>query len=95
MESVILAKYHSLVAHCAATRYDDGDPRQPGWFTVKTLGSAWLVEVKDPDTCARLVVIQATLDDAITLAALLLDSEECPWEPDPWLTAAKAKKKKN
>jgi len=94
MESNLFAKHHSLISHCAATAYDDGDPRQPGWFTVKTMGSAWMVEVKDPDTCARLVVVQQTFDDAITLAALLLDSEEAPWEPDPWLTAARAKKKK-
>lgn len=94
MESPLFAKIHSLVAHCAATAYDDGDPRQVGWWTVKTMGSAWVVEVKDPDTCARLVVVQQTLDDALTLAALLLDSEEAPWEPDPWLMASKAKKKK-
>lgn len=94
MESVLFGKLQSLVSHCAATAYDDGDARQPGWWTVKTMGSAWVVEVKDPDTCARLVVVQQTLDDALMLAALLLDSEEAPWEPDPWLTAARAKKKK-
>lgn len=94
VESVVFGKLFSLVAHCAATAYDDGDARQTGWWTVKTMGSAWVVEVKDPDTCARLVVVQQTLDDALMLASLLLDSEEAPWEPDPWLTAAKAKKKK-
>lgn len=94
VESVLLGKHHSLVAHCADTSYDDGTPRLPGWWTVKTMGSAWIVEVKDPDTCCRLVVVQQTLDDALTLASLLLDAEEAPWEPDPWLTAAKAKRKK-
>jgi len=93
MESTILSKHHSLVAHCAVTKYDDGDTRQPGWWTLKTMGSAWVVEVKDPDTCMRLVVVQQTADEALTLASLLLESEEAPWEPDPWLTAAKAKKK--
>jgi hypothetical protein len=94
MDSVMFGKHHSIVAHCAATKYDDGDPRQTGWLTMKTMGSAWVVEVKDPDTCARLVVVQQTIDDALTLTALLLDSEEAPWEPDPWLTAARSKKKK-
>lgn len=94
VESTVLSRHHSLVRHCCEVRYDDGDARQPGWFSVKTMGSAWVVEVKDPDTCSRLVVIQATLDDALTLAALLLDADEAPWEADPWLTAAKAKKKK-
>lgn len=93
MESALFSKLHPLVAHCAVTRYEDGDARLPGWWTVKTMGSAWVVEVKDADTCMRLVVVQQTLDDALTLASVLLESEEAPWEPDQWLTAAKAKKK--
>jgi len=94
MESGMFSKHHALVAHCASVKYDDGDARKPGWWTVKTMGSAWVVEVKDPDTAARLVVVQQTLDDAITLANLLLESEEAPWEPDPWLARANAEKKK-
>lgn len=94
VESNVLSRHFPLVAHCAETRYDDGTARTPGWWTVKTMGSAWVLEVKDPDTCCRLVVVQQTVDDALTLASLLLESEEAPWEPDPWLTAARAKKKK-
>jgi len=94
MESVLLSKVFALVAHCAATRYDDGDPRKPGWWTVKTMGSAWVVEVKDPDTCSRLVVVQQTVDDALTLACVLLESDEAPWEPDPWLKQQESKKRK-
>jgi hypothetical protein len=94
LESRIMGGHQALLNHCAITRYDDGDARQPGWYTVKTMGSAWVVEVKDPDTAMRLVVIQATYDDALTLAALLLDAEEAPWEPDPWLMKAKSQKKK-
>jgi hypothetical protein len=94
MESSIFARLHSLVAHCCATRYDDGSARTVGWWTVKTMGSAWIVEVKDPDTCSRLTVVQQTLDDALVLAALLLDSEDAPWEPDPWMKSQAAKKKK-
>jgi len=94
LESGIFQKLHPLVAHCAVSKYDDGDQRKPGWFTVKTLGAAWVVEVKDPDTCARLVVVQQTLDDALMLASVLLESEEAPWEPDPWLAKAQAEKKR-
>ncbi len=94
VESTVLSRHMALVAHCSQTRYDDGDPRLPGWFTVKTMGSAWVVEVKDPDECMRLVVIQATLDDALSLTCLLLEGDEAPWEADPWLTAARAKKRK-
>lgn len=94
VESVILTKLHPLVAHCCHTQYEDGTARKPGWWTVKTMGSAWVVEVKDPDSCSRLVVVQQTLDDALTLASVLLESEEAPWEPDPWLKAAESKGKR-
>lgn len=93
VESNVLSALLPLVLHCSETRYDDGSARQPGWWTVKTMGSAWVVEVKDPDTCSRLVVIQQTIDDAMTLASVLLESEDAPWEPDPWMRASAAKKK--
>lgn len=94
IESDILSKCHALVAHCAATKYDDGTPRQPGWWTVRTRGSAWELEIKDPETCCRLVIVQQTLDDALALAQTLLETEDAPWEADQWLTAAKAKQRK-
>lgn len=94
LESEIFAKHHSIVAHCAVTQYEDGDPRQVGWITVKTFGFTWQVEAKDPDTCQYLRVTQPSLDDALTLLALLLDSEDAPWEHDVWAAQQKAKKKK-
>lgn len=94
VESNLFASLLPLVAHCADTRYDDGTARVPGWWTVKTMGSAWIVEVKDPDTCSRLVVVQQSIDDALTLASVLLESDDAPWEPDPWMKAQQAKKRK-
>lgn len=94
VESDYLSKLRPLVNHCCHTQYEDKTPRKPGWWTVKTMGSAWIIEVKDPDSCSRLVVVQQTLDDALTLASVLLESEEAPWEPDPWLKAAEAKGKR-
>lgn len=94
VESKLFSQLHPLVAHCCCTKYDDSTSRKPGWWTVKTMGSAWVVEVKDPDTCSRLVVVQQTLDDALALASVLLESDEAPWEPDPWLKAAEAKGRK-
>lgn len=90
VESNVFSKLHGLVAHCADIKYDDGQPRQPGWITLKTMGSAWVVECKDPDTTAVLRVVQATLDDALALASVLLESEEAPWEQDKWLQQQKA-----
>lgn len=85
IESNVFTRLMGLVAHCCITRYEDGDPRKPGWFTVKTMGSAWIVQVKDPDAALSLSATGQTLDDALCLADLLLTSEEAPWEPDPFL----------
>lgn len=85
IESDVFSKCEHLVKHCCITRYDDGDARKPGWFTIKTMGSAWVVQVKDPDACLSLTATGQSLDDALCLADLLLGSEEAPWEPDPFL----------
>lgn len=94
VESDLLSKLMPLVQHCCHTQYEDGSVRKPGWITLKTMGSAWVVEVKDPDSCSRLTVVQQTLDEALQLTSLLLESDEAPWEQDPWLKAAEAKGKK-
>lgn len=93
VESVVFSKLHPIVAHCSATKYDDGDARKPGWVTIKTMGSAWIVEAKDPDTCCRLTVVQSSLDDALALLSLMLEAEEAPWESDPWLKQQGSRKK--
>ena len=94
IESNILAKCHALVKHCAITQYDDGEPRKPGWITLKTFGSAWQVEAKDPDSCCSLRVVENSLDEALELLNLLLESEEAPWELDSWLQQQALKNRK-
>lgn len=93
LESVIFGGLLPLVEHCAVTRYDDGDPRQPGWITIKTQGVGWVVQVKDPDGACSFQAIAETLDKALETAALLLACDEAPWEPDRFL-ASNGKKKK-
>lgn len=82
-----------LVEHCALIKYDDGDPREPGWITIKTQGAAWCVQVKDPDAAVSFTAVGATLDKALETAALLLGCDEAPWEPDVWLAQKKRPKK--
>jgi len=94
METERLADVIPLVEHCAIRKYDDGDPREPGWFTVKTQGSAWIVQVKDPDGGVSFSAVGQTIDQAFETAALLLACDEAPWEPDRFLAAQKAGKKK-
>lgn len=94
VESTIFQGLMPLVEHCAIRQYDDGDPRDPGWLTVKTQGAAWVIQVKDPDSGCSFAAVADTLDKALETAALLLSCDEAPWEPDRFL-AANAKKKKS
>jgi hypothetical protein len=95
VESEHFRDHLALVEHCCCLQYEDGSPRQPGWFTVRTSGAAWQVVVKDPDSCSSFTVVARTLDEALDSAALLLGCEEAPWEPDAFLAkthGAKGKK---
>lgn len=95
LETVVLGKLHPIVAHAAICQYDDGTPRKTGWITIKTMGSAWVLEAKDPDSAAKITVVQSSLDDALALLSVLLESDEAPWEPDPWLAQMNARGAKN
>lgn len=94
VESNYFAQLLPLVEHCAVRQYDDNDPREPGWFTVKTNGAAWVIQVKDPDGGVSFTAIGETLDKALETAALLLSCDEAPWEVDSFLVSAKARKRK-
>lgn len=94
VESRVFHGLHNLVAHCAVNRYDDKDPREPGYFTVKTKGPAWIVSVKDPDSSMSFETSGQTLDDALALADLLLGSDNAPFAHDAFLADRKPKKKK-
>jgi hypothetical protein len=84
IESNTFTALPNLMAHLCLVRYDDGDARQPGTLSVRTLGSSWAVTVKDPDGACQMQCLGNTLDDALALVDLLLGSEEAPWEADRW-----------
>jgi len=94
LESNLFGQLLPLVEHCALRQYDDGEAREPGWLTIKTQGAAWCVQVKDPDGACSFTAVAESLDKALETAALLLSCDEAPWEPDTFLAAAKARKKK-
>lgn len=92
--TVIWEKLPHLVEHLAVNRYEDGETRTPGTMLLKSLGTAWVVVLKEPDSCLQMQTTAATLDDALVLADLLLGSDGAPWEPDPWAKARAGSKKK-
>lgn len=95
VETNLLQPCPAIVAHCAVTRYDDGDARRPGWIMVKTQGAMWSVTAKDPDAGASITATGQTLDDALALLDLLLGAEEAPWEPDVYLQNGRTGKRKS
>jgi len=94
METAIFAQLMPLVEHCALVRYDDGDPRQGGWVRWGTLGAAWTLDVKDPDSEMSFRLVDSSLDKVWEAAALLLACDEAPFAPDPYLKGRKPSKKK-
>lgn len=92
VESSLLSQHHAIIAHCAVLRYEDGDQRAPGWITVTTQGPGWRVTVKDPDSCASFVVTAPTIDEALLMTNLLLESDDAPWTHDKWLQKGKKKR---
>ena len=94
LESEYFREHLALVEHCCCLQYEDGEPRQPGWITFRTQGAGWQVVVKDPDSASSFIALGKTLDEALDTAALLLGSEEAPWEPDAYLAQSKARAKK-
>lgn len=93
-ETKVLSRFQNIVLHCCMCAYDDGSPRTPGWVTLKQLGGMWMLQMKDPDASAQLCVSAVLLDDLFVAAQLLLGAEDAPWQPDPFLAAAKSQKRK-
>lgn len=94
VETQLLGNYPGLVAHLAVTRYDDGASRTPGTLLLKTVGSSWVLVIKEPDDCLQMQVMGQMLDDTFALAELLITGEKAPWEPDNWAKARQVKGKK-
>lgn len=89
-----MVQFPNLMLFCSVVRYDDGDPRQPGWFQIRTDGSAWKVVLKDTDTASQMTCLGNTIDDAMALAELYCAADDAPWEPDPWARKKSAGGKK-
>jgi len=95
VESNVFSSLPAFVAHCAVTRYEDGDARRVGWINITTRGGMWSITAKDPDSAASITATGQTLDDALALIDLLLGSEDAPWESDSYLARNGKHGKKN
>lgn len=94
METEVLRDHLAVIEHLAVIRYEDGQPRQPGYITLRTQGQAWVVDVKDPDSCCSFRLLATTVDELLESLQELLGADQAPWEPDPWLKSAATKGRK-
>lgn len=94
IETVIWRKVPQLVEFVAATAYEDGSARRPGYITIRNRMIMWEVTLYDPDSGMRLACAGRTLDDALQLADRSLLAAEAPWEIDRYLTEQLSPKKK-
>ena len=83
-----------LMEFVTVTQYDDGTPRQTGYFTLRNRFVEWEVTVYDPDAGSRLSVRSRNLDQLFLGLETLLGSPEAPWEPDRYLQSLLIPKKK-
>jgi len=93
-ESKTLGKLSQLVAFIRDTVYEDGSPRNPGYFWFTNRWSAFEIILFDPDSCSRLVVAASTIDDTLALAEAALRAPEAPWVLDQYMLDRAAKKGK-
>lgn len=95
MESEVLRDHLAIIEHLAVVKYDDGEPREPGYLTIRTQGRAWVADVKDPDSGCSFRAVASTIDELLETVQELLATEDAPWEADKWLqNAAKRRGKK-
>lgn len=94
IETVVWKRWAPLVAHVAATRYDDTSPRKTGTIAISVQGDMWCVTCNDVDTAKRVRALAPELDKALALASALVAAPDTPWEDAPWLAQESARKKK-
>lgn len=89
LSTKVLLKYQNLVQHLALSQYDDGSPRSPGVLILFATGTSWRCVIKDPDTTAKLVITQESLDELLGAADLLLGSPDTMWEIDQYTPSSR------
>lgn len=95
LDSPAFRLFPRILEHLAVNRFEDGTVRIPGTVICRVEGSNWKVIAKEPSSAVQLIVIGATVDDALAGLELLLGAEEAPWEEDPNAWQPKPRGRKN
>lgn len=91
--TAILKKCPLLMEFLTATAYEDGTPRQPGYYTVRNRVIEFEITLYDPDAGMRVSVRSREHDKMFWGAEAILGAEDVAWEVDRYLTERLPKKK--
>lgn len=76
------------------THYEDGTAKGKTRLQVERVGNQIQLVLKDADSGLCVTVRHESVQDGIMTLELLLGSDECPWQLDPWPMRTGTKKKK-
>lgn len=93
-EGGLFKQYPAVGEFLAATTYEDGSARVPGYAWLSNRTVAYEVTLFDPDGCVKLPCLGRTWAEAFALAEAHLRAESAPWQEDSYLRDRKAGKKK-
>lgn len=93
MESVIMKKCPLLMEFISATAYEDGSPRQPGYYTMRNRTIEYELTIYDPDAGMRCSIRSRDHDKCFLGAETILGTPDAPWELDKYLWEHRPKEK--
>ena len=79
VETEYFCDHMAIIEQLAANADASGMPRTPGRLLITTVGTAWAVELSDPDRQQCIRVLGVSCDTALNLLALLLRQAGPPW----------------
>jgi hypothetical protein len=81
LESNLFREHLSIIECLAMLQYSDGSPREPGYLGMWTQGATWFLRIQDKTGEAQMTAEGRTAEEAWDTLAVLLGSEDPPWEP--------------
>jgi hypothetical protein len=81
LESEMFKDHLAVIEVLAMLQYAEGTPREPGYLGMWTQGATWFIRVQDKTGEAQMTAEGRTAEEAWDTLALLLGSDNPPWEP--------------
>jgi len=81
LENEMFKEHMPILEVLAMLQYADGTPREPGYLGMWVQGYTWFIRVQDKTGKAQMTAEGRTAEEAWDTLAVLLGSENPPWEP--------------